>query len=436
MVYKLPVAPVLHYTLTIAGTAAATIGVLQDDTPLAICGIAAVVIAVILAVLSRRAMRERCWLIIEAARNKDYSFRLPRHGFSGGELFLQEALNSIGAMLGEQHRQTEQQERFYGEIMSNITTGIIVLDKEGNILKTNAQAARIFGLPQLTSLHQLDRDGQRTSQQIAALHPGRSLNITYRSRLRQEQLLLSASQATLDNDRVTIIAVNDIRAELDAKELDTWVKLTRVLTHEIMNSVAPIASLSETLLQRTASADPKIHKGIQAIHDTSAGLVSFVDSYRKFSSLQQPSPATFSVSSLIDSLLELDIIPPAIQLTTDISPRTLTLTADPNLIRQALLNVVKNAVQAIDTTPGGRILITARATPDSGAVILISNNGPAIPADAADKIFMPFFTTRCDGNGIGLALSMQIMKLSSGTISLVRSNPPGMNVTFALEFFP
>ena len=181
---------------------------------------------------------------------------------------------------------------------------------------------------------------------------------------------------------------------------------------------------------------PKIHKGIQAIHDTSAGLVSFVDSYRKFSSLQQPSPATFSVSSLIDSLLELYIIPPAIQLTTDISPRTLTLTADPNLIRQALLNVVKNAVQAIDTTPGGRILITARATPDSGAVILISNNGPAIPADAADKIFMPFFTTRRDGSGIGLALSMQIMKLSGGTISLVRSNPPGMNVTFALEFFP
>ena len=381
-------------------------------------------------------MRERCWLIIEAARNKDYSFRLLRHGFSGGELFLQEALNSIGAMLGEQHRQTEQQERFYGEIMSNITTGIIILDKEGNILKTNAQAARIFGLPQLTSLHQLDRDGQRASQQIAALHPGMSVNITYRSRLRQEQLLLSASQATLDNGRVSIIAVNDIRAELDAKELDTWVKLTRVLTHEIMNSVAPIASLSETLLQRTASADPKIHKGIQAIHDTSAGLVSFVDSYRKFSSLQQPSPATFSVSSLIDSLLELDIIPPAIQLTTDISPRTLTLTADPNLIRQALLNVVKNAVQAIDTTPGGRILITARATPDSGAVILISNNGPAIPADAADKIFMPFFTTRRDGNGIGLALSMQIMKLSGGTISLVRSNPPGMNVTFALEFFP
>ena len=107
-----------------------------------------------------------------------------------------------------------------------------------------------------------------------------------------------------------------------------------------------------------------------------------------------------------------------------------------SLIRQALLNVVKNAVQAIDTTPGGRILITARATPDSGAVILISNNGPAIPADAADKIFMPFFTTRRDGNGIGLALSMQIMKLSGGTISLVRSNPPGMNVTFALEFFP
>ena len=233
---------------------------------------------------------------------------------------------------------------------------------------------------------------------------------------------------------VRILTLNDIRNEMDSKELDSWIRLTRVLTHEIMNSIAPISSLSETFMKREDVIHSSLYEGIRAIHDTSEGLISFVDSYRKFSSLQKPSPEPFYVKELVAQIEELHFIPPHITFTKLIEPSELMLYADPNLIRQVLLNLIKNAVQAIDPEKGRIHLRAYSSTADEHVFIYVSNNGPAIPEDEAEEIFVPFFTTKKEGSGIGLSLSRQIMKLSGGTITLLKSGTNGWNTTFVLEF--
>lgn len=242
-----------------------------------------------------------------------------------------------------------------------------------------------------------------------------------------------ATEMQLGGKNVRILTLNDIRNELDAKELDSWIKLTRVLTHEIMNSIAPISSLSETFLKRKDVVNGPLYDGIRAIHETSTGLISFVDSYRKFSALQKPSPEPFYLMDLLKQIQGLSLVPETVALTLQIEPVELMLYADPNLIRQVLINILKNAVQSIGGNKG-RIHIRAYSAADEHVFIYISNDGPVIPEEEAEQIFVPFFTTRINGSGIGLSLSRQIMKLSGGSISLLRAGTNGWNTTFVLEF--
>ena len=176
-----------------------------------------------------------------------------------------------------------------------------------------------------------------------------------------------------------------------------------------------------------------MYDGIRAIHETSTGLISFVDSYRKFSALQKPSPEPFYLMDLLKQIQGLSLVPETVALTLQIEPVELMLYADPNLIRQVLINILKNAVQSIGGNKG-RIHIRAYSAADEHVFIYISNDGPVIPEEEAEQIFVPFFTTRINGSGIGLSLSRQIMKLSGGSISLLRAGTNGWNTTFVLEF--
>lgn len=371
--------------------------------------------------------------MLEAIRNRDYSFRLPVAGFSGGERVLQDTLNRFGGLMSEQKQLMEQRERFYEQILSSVTSGIIVLDEDMKVVQTNPAAARLLGLPVLSTLQQLDRYGTEVPLVFRTLGAGERCNIQFSTSKGEVQLLVRASVMQLGDRTVRILALNDIRNELDAKELDSWIKLTRVLTHEIMNSIAPISSLSETFLKRSDVIGTPLYDGIRAIHETSTGLISFVDSYRKFSSLQKPSPEPFYLLDLLHQVEGLTLVPENIALTLQIEPAELMLYADPNLIRQVLINLIKNAVQAIGGHKG-RIHVRAYSSADEHVFVYVSNDGPAIPEAEAEQIFVPFFTTRSEGSGIGLSLSRQIMKLSGGTISLLRSGTNGWNTTFVLEF--
>ena len=226
---------------------------------------------------------------------------------------------------------------------------------------------------------------------------------------------------------------------LERNEMEAWQKLIRVLTHEIMNAVTPITSLSDTLLGLTEAQASKeeIRNGLQTISSTGKGLLSFVESYRKFTRIPTPEPSLFYVKSFIGRMVELARHQhPDVRVTfhTDIAPSDLILYADENLVSQVVINLLKNAMQAIesdkDTDKEGHINIRAYCNEAEAILIEISNNGPAIPNDIAEHIFIPFFTTKEGGSGIGLSISRQIMRLSGGNLSLL----PGKETTFILKF--
>lgn len=428
-IYSMPV----RTLLLIVGVALITLGITEGKSILWIVGVISCVASVLVFRKMQQQLREKSWLMLEAIRNRDYSFRLPVAGFSGSERVLQDTLNRFGGLMSEQKQLMEQRERFYEQILSSVTSGIIVLDEDMKVVQTNPAAARLLGLPVLSTLQQLDRYGTEVPHVFRTLGAGERCNIQFSTSKGEVQLLVRASVMQLGDRTVRILALNDIRNELDAKELDSWIKLTRVLTHEIMNSIAPISSLSETFLKRSDVIGTPLYDGIRAIHETSTGLISFVDSYRKFSSLQKPSPEPFYLLDLLHQVEGLTLVPENIALTLQIEPAELMLYADPNLIRQVLINLIKNAVQAIGGHKG-RIHVRAYSSADEHVFVYVSNDGPAIPEAEAEQIFVPFFTTRSEGSGIGLSLSRQIMKLSGGTISLLRSGTNGWNTTFVLEF--
>lgn len=428
-IYSMPV----RTLLLIVGVALITLGIAEGKSILWVVGVISCVASVLVFRKMQQQLREKSWLMLEAIRNRDYSFRLPVAGFSGGERVLQDTLNRFGGLMSEQKQLMEQRERFYEQILSSVTSGIIVLDEDMKVVQTNPAAARLLGLSVLSTLQQLDRYGTEVPHVFRTLGAGERCNIQFSTSKGEVQLLVRASVMQLGDRTVRILALNDIRNELDAKELDSWIKLTRVLTHEIMNSIAPISSLSETFLKRSDVMGTPLYDGIRAIHETSTGLISFVDSYRKFSSLQKPSPEPFYLLDSLHQVEGLTLVPENIALTLQIEPAELMLYADPNLIRQVLINLIKNAVQAIGGHKG-RIHVRAYSSADEHVFVYVSNDGPAIPEAEAEQIFVPFFTTRSEGSGIGLSLSRQVMKLSGGTISLLRSGTNGWNTTFVLEF--
>ena len=419
--------------LLVAGTALLTWGFAKGQYLLAGIGLVVLLFTIVNYIHGVKKLKEKCYLMLEAIRNNDYSFRLPTTYHSASEQVLQDTINQFGILMNEQKQQMVQQEKFYEHIMSAVSTGIIVIDEHDNIMQANPAAAKLLGLPILSNLRQLERYGNDVADLFRLIQAKERRQLHLQTDKGEVDLSIACVRTELDRKVVRILIMNDIHNELDEKELDSWIKLTRVLTHEIMNSMAPISSISDTFMQREDVKDSEIYDGIRAIHETSTGLISFVDSYRKFSALQQPQPEPFYVQEIMKQVSSLNIVPGHINLNIQVEPNDLMLYADSNLIRQLLINLLKNAVQAIGNHQG-RILVHAYADKNEHVFINVSNNGPAISSELARQIFVPFFTTKQDGSGIGLSLTRQIMKLSGGTITLLKTGTNNWPVTFQLEF--
>ena len=419
--------------LLVAGTALLTWGFAKGQYLLAGIGLVVLLFAIVNYIHGVKKLKEKCYLMLEAIRNNDYSFRLPTTYHSASEQVLQDTINQFGILMNEQKQQMVQQEKFYEHIMSAVSTGIIVIDEHDNIMQANPAAAKLLGLPILSNLRQLERYGNDVADLFRLIQAKERRQLHLQTDKGEVDLSIACVRTELDRKVVRILIMNDIHNELDEKELDSWIKLTRVLTHEIMNSMAPISSISDTFMQREDVKDSEIYDGIRAIHETSTGLISFVDSYRKFSALQQPQPEPFFIQEIMKQVSSLNLVPEHINLNIQVEPNDLMLYADSNLIRQLLINLLKNAVQAIGDHQG-RILVHAYADKNEHVFINVSNNGPAISSELARQIFVPFFTTKQDGSGIGLSLARQIMKLSGGTITLLKTGTNNWPVTFQLEF--
>ena len=217
-----------------------------------------------------------------------------------------------------------------------------------------------------------------------------------------------------------------IREQVNLGEVESWEKLTRVLTHEIMNATAPIASISQSMLHHPAVKDSDLEEGINAIHNTVVHLNSFVDGYRKYSELQKPVPLPVN---LVDAVKNLETLYPEVEWKNQLTGEIIVKT-DPNLLRQILINLVKNAVEAGAKTQG----VECERSEDGKVLLYMSNDGEMIPADARSSIFIPFFTTKRKGNGIGLSLSRRLLTLQGGMMSLLDEPRSGFHTSFLLEF--
>lgn len=385
--------------------------------------------------LYRRNLRKVSFMF-DAVDNNDYAFHYATARHATEERIINESLNRILQILLQAKADAKEREKYYEMIMNSVNTGIVVINEKGFVLQQNSESLRLLGLPVFTHIRQLERIDEKLAERFTDLQPGEKYHLSFRNERGAVNLSIRVSETVLKGERVKLIAMNDIHGEMEDKEVDTWIRLTRVLTHEIMNSVTPITSISSTLLSRHDEMKEELRNGLELISDTGKGLISFVESYRRFTHIPTPQPTLFYVGRFIERMTQLASHHHAshIAIQTDIRPDDLILYADEDLIGQVVLNLLKNAIQAIGPDhPDGQIMVRASCNSNESIVIEISNNGPAIPPEEAEHIFTPFFTTKEGGSGIGLSVARQIMRLSGGSISL-KSNAPNHRTTFVLLF--
>jgi len=355
--------------------------------------------------------------LFDAVDNVDFSFSFPTQNVSKDDKIINDSLNRIKLFL--QHTREEQMERekYYEQILNAVDTGIMVVDSHDNILQHNQAALRLLDTDVLTHMNQV------------------------RDKLKDEHLSKHETQAMLKDKHVRIIALSDVSNELSNQEVDSWIKLIRVLTHEIMNTITPVTSLSETLLQ-DVSADlqsaeqARLKQGLETIHKTGTELLAFVNNYRRFTHVPQPQPALFYVEPFLERMALLCNHEVEIK----VEPKDLLAYADESLIAHVVTNLLKNAVEAIKEKEGKSkekkeqegnstdlqsaaskkafIRMNAYTNAQEAIIIDVTNNAGLIPDDVASHIFIPFFTTKPEGSGIGLSLSRQIMRVSGGSLSL------------------
>ena len=367
--------------------------------------------------------------LFDAIDNGDFSFNFPTEKGFKEDKILHKSLNRIKLFL--QHTREEQmdREKYYEQILNAVDTGILVVDSHDNILQHNQAALRLLNTDVLTHMNQV------------------------KEKLKDEHLAKHETQAMLKDKHVRIIALSDVSHELSNQEVDSWIKLIRVLTHEIMNTITPVTSLSETLLTRVTE-DKDLKQGLETIHKTGTELLAFVNNYRRFTHVPQPQPALFYVEPFLERMAMLCNH----EVEISVSPKDLLAYADESLLSHVVTNLLKNAVEAFngqeklsaernkqDGNEQGRnkqecrsadlqsaaskkafIRLQAYANAQESIIIDVSNNAGLIPEDVASHIFIPFFTTKPEGSGIGLSLSRQIMRVSGGSLSLHQDKAQGI----------
>lgn len=415
---QLPVVLLLFALCTAAGTYAA---MQKAWICLGILILLWVILFYILKKIDKRNAQKISFLF-DAIDNGDQAFSFAEKGSNSSDELVNKSLNRINKILFQTKAEIVQKEKYYELIINFVSTGIIVIDEAGYVFQTNKAALRLLGMSVFTHVKQLAGIDGALEETISKIRPGAKEQLSFHNERGLIHLLIQVSGMQLQSKNVRIIALNDINKELDEKEIDSWIRLTRVLTHEIMNSITPITSLSEKLLATHGAINKEINDGLQVINSTGKGLMSFVESYRKFTHLPTPSPTLFYVGPFAKRMRQLTLHQqnyPNIQIELDIQQDDLIVYADENLISQVVLNLLKNALEAIgNEQTNGLIRFKAYANNEEAVIMDISNNGPGIPPELMEHIFVPFFTTKEKGNGIGLSVSRQIMRLSGGSLTV------------------
>ncbi|RNC64223.1 PAS domain-containing sensor histidine kinase [Proteiniphilum sp. X52] len=364
--------------------------------------------------------------LLNALDNGDYSFNFAETKLSRREKELNQMMNRIKEILSRARKEVIENEKFLSVIMESVSTGIVILNEESAVVQINRTVNRLLGLPVFTHVNQLANIDRSLPDLFRNLEPSDTKTIQIANEREEMQLSLRASRIILQGRRLKIITLNNIGSELDYKEMDSWIRLIRVMTHEIMNSIAPVTSLTDTLLSAFRKDEPyeqdslmqNTIEALQTINSTAKGLIGFVNSYRRFTGIPKPELNPVSLQSVVERAIVLE----AVVLEEKSIPVTLHLPAQPAVrqldesqIMQVLLNLLKNAVEALSGEEG-RIRIELTEEKEK-TCLDVCNNGRPIAEEVLPNIFVPFFTTKPSGTGIGLSVSRYIMRLHGGTLT-------------------
>lgn len=343
-------------------------------------------------------------IFFDAIEDKDNMLYFPEHNVSKEQENLNRSLNRINLLLAKTQSEYSRQEHFYRSLLEEVPNGILAWDSAGKIIMANSAALSLLDCQQLTKYRQLKSLLQEKG--------------------RKEHLSLSQSRMKLQDETITLLSVKDIGDELSDKESESWNKLSHVLTHEIMNTIAPIISLSQTL-STYPDINEKAVRGLRIIQAQSERLLQFTESFRHLSYLPQPEKKLFTLTATLQNLRELltgDFKENNITFTLICQPETIYMKGDENQLSQVLLNLLKNSIQALDGQEDGKICIHAQQN-EHTTIIDITDNGPGIPSELQEKVFIPFFTTKSEGTGIGLSLCKQIVRYHDGHLTIQESQP-------------
>ena len=361
---------------------------------------------------------------------------------------LHKELNDALSKLRDSRKERDSEYQFFKNIVQHVGIGILTFKRDGSIQIINSAAKRLLRVSKAESIEDLREMSEPLVEAFLKLKTGGRELVRLKSGDEVIQLSVFAIELTLRGEELKLISMNNIQSELEEKEMEAWQNLVRVLTHEIMNSVTPISSLAgiveedlkhkleignEVNLKKEEAED--MYLSLQTISRRSAGLIRFVKEFRNLTHIPKPKLSEVIVLDLLEEMALLhkkELADRGVSISVSVDPEHLTISVDKNMIEQVLINLIKNAIQAFDEQPDKRIELTGFASEKGRAAISVKDNGQGIEAEALEKIFIPFFSTKKTGSGIGLSLSKQIMRQHEGRISV--KSKLGEGTEFILRF--
>ena len=370
----------------------------------------------------------------EAARYADFSqrFELNALGSGFGELgnLFGEILNRFEAASADQHKQLQHMKA----LVEQVPVPLISVYDSQKLTLWNNSARRMFGAHAVYRVSDLEQFGTEFGNVIRSIQPGQRHLVNFSIDGMQQQLAISATQIVLAGNQETLISMHNIQSELDIAQLHAWRDLVRVLTHEILNSVTPVASLASTALDLLNDIREKnqneaelltelenVSDALTTVARRSEGLTRFVGSFRQLTRLPSPNKKLLRITNVLEEVTKLATQKwqeNGIKFIAKIEPRDLEVFADMDLLVQILINLLNNAEQALSKINNPMVIVQAALHPRGHVVISVGDNGDGVAQDIAEKVFVPFFTTKRDGSGVGLALTRQIMVMHGGNVRL------------------
>ena len=441
--------------LMIAATSALSIYLWMNTTFYFSAVIVSIVVILFVIGLIRYAEKtnEKLTRFLNAIQYSDFSSSFTDIDLGSSFKELNQAFNAIVEKFKKERSERQESLRYLETVVQHVGVGLLAFNRQGEVELLNVAAKRMLNLPVLRHIDGLKEIHPSLYRSVLQLRSGNKKLVVFESQNHTHHWAIHSTEFIMRGDNYKLVSLQNISSELEEKEMEAWQNLTRVLAHEIMNSITPIASLSETIYTILDSQIQKegeksmisnvtlndVEEALATIKNRSYGLMKFVQSYRDFTQIPEPDKTRIHAGELISRVINLmrgEFEKNEIRIEVNLNPEEIFIFADPQLLEQVLINLLKNALRAIKNTHKPEITCTAYYNEDGEVRIDIKDNGPGIPKKLFDKIFIPFYTYRGDssekGTGIGLSLSRQIMRLHNGSLTV--KSDPGAGTVFTLNF--